>query len=86
MKSYCLSRLPKAVRQSNVQLDNVALVPGNLLPFKSEYQEIANGLPKGGILIVLPQELKQRRAFEQTAALLLQQGKRIATISAEHFA
>jgi hypothetical protein len=49
-------------------------------------QEIANGLPQGGILIVLPQELKQRRAFEQTAALLKQQGKRIATISAEHFA
>ena len=60
--------------------------PGNLLPYKGEYQEIANGLPQGGILIVLPQELKQRRAFEQTAALLKQQGKRIATISAEHFA
>jgi hypothetical protein len=86
MKPYRLSRPPNAIRHKGVKLDNLALVPGNLLPYKAEYQEIANGLPQGGILIVLPQELKQRRAFEQTAALLLQQGKRIATISAEHFA
>jgi hypothetical protein len=58
-----------------VQLDNVALVPGNLLPFKSEYQQIANGLPQGGILIVLPHELKQRRAFEKTAVQLKQKAK-----------
>jgi hypothetical protein len=86
MKPYRLSRPPNAIRRKGVKLDNLALIPGNLLPYKGEYQEIANGLPKGGILIVLPQELKQRRAFEQTAALLKQQGKRIATISAEHFA
>jgi integrase len=63
--------------------------PGNLLPFKNQYQEIANGLPKGGILIVLPHvlpyELAFRRAFEQTAAQLKQKGKRITTISAERF-
>jgi hypothetical protein len=68
-----------------VQLDNVALVPGNLLPFKSEYQQIANGLPQGGILIVLPEELKQRRVFEQTAVQLKNKGRRIATISATQF-
>ena len=48
---YRFSRLPKALRLSSVKLANVALVPGNLLPFKSEYQEIAKSLPKGGILI-----------------------------------
>jgi integrase len=60
--------------------------PGNLLPFKNQYQEIANGLPRGGILIVLPEELKQRRVFEKTAEQLKNQGRRIATISAECFA
>jgi hypothetical protein len=69
-----------------MKLDNVALVPGSLLPFKSEYQEIANGLPKGGILIVLPQEQGSPRVFKQTAAQLKNKGKRIATISAERFA
>jgi hypothetical protein len=68
-----------------MKLDNVVLVPGSLLPFKNQYQEIANALPKGGILIVLPEELKQRRVFEQTAAQLKNKGRRIATISATRF-
>ncbi len=85
MRNYRFSRPPKALRQSNVKLDNVALVPGSLLPFKNEYQQIANRLPKGEILIVLPQELGKRRAFEQIAALLLQQGKAITTIAATRF-
>ncbi len=83
---YRFSRPPKALRRRNVTLDNVALVPGNLLPYKSVYQEIANRLPKGGPLIVLPQELGKRRAFEQTAVQLKQKGRRITTISAGHFA
>ena len=81
-----MSRPSKAPRQQSVTLDNVVLVPGNLLPFKNQYQEIANGLPRGGILIVLPEELKQRRVFEKTAEQLKNQGRRIATISAECFA
>ncbi len=82
---YRFIRPPQAIRRSSVKLDNVALVPGNLLPFKSEYQEIANRLPKGGILIVLPQELGTRRVFEKTAVQLKNEGKRIATISATRF-
>ncbi len=66
-------------------MDNVALVPGNLLPYKREYQHIANDLPKGGVLIVLPQEQSSRRAFEKTAAQLKSKGRRIATISAARF-
>ena len=54
--------------------------------FKNEYQQIANGLAKGEILIVLPQELGKRRAFEKTAVQLKQKGRRITTISADHFA
>ena len=68
-----------------VKLDNVAVVPGNLLPYKNQYQEIANGLPRGGILIVLPAALTKRRVFEQTAVQFKNKGKRIATISAERF-
>ena len=82
---YRFTRPPKALRRAQVKLDNVALVPGSLLPFKNQYQEIANSLPKGGILIVFPHELKQRRAFEKTAVQLKQKG-RITMISADHFA
>ena len=82
---YRFSRLPKALRRRQVKLDNVALVPANLQPFKNQYQEIANGLPKGGILIILPHELASRRAFEKTAVQLKQKGRRITTISAARF-
>jgi hypothetical protein len=37
-----------------VHLDNLALVPASLLPFKAQYQHLANTLPKGDILIILP--------------------------------
>ena len=85
MKPYRFTKPPRAIRRQNVKLDNVALVPGNLLPYKNRYQQIANGLPNGGILIVLPQELGKRRAFEKTAVQLKQKGKRITTISAARF-
>jgi hypothetical protein len=83
---YRFMRPPNAIRRGQVKLDNVALVPANPLPFNREYQEIANGLPQGGIFIVLPHELAKRRVFEQTAAQLKNKGHRIATISAERFA
>jgi hypothetical protein len=83
---YRFTRPPNALIRQSMKLDNVALVPGSLLPFKSEYQEIANGLPQGGIFIVLPQEQGSPRVFKQTAAQLKNKGKRIVTISAERFA
>jgi hypothetical protein len=86
MRNYRFTRPPKALRRQSVKLDNVALVPGNLLPYKSQYQQIANGLPKGGILIVLPAALTKRRAFEQTALQLKNKGHQIVTVSAERFA
>lgn len=52
MKPYRFQRAPRRVRKA--QFDNVALVPANLLPFKEQYQAIANELPSGGTLIVLP--------------------------------
>jgi hypothetical protein len=57
---YRFMRPPNAIRRGQVKLDNVALVPANPLPFKREYQEIANGLPQGGILIVLRFESSSR--------------------------
>jgi hypothetical protein len=80
-----LSRSSKILRRGQVKLDNLALVPGNLLPYKRQYQEIANGLSKGDILIVLPAEVQKRGTFEKTAAQLKNKGRRIATISAARF-
>ena len=53
MKQLRFHRPPRALRRA--QLDNVAIVPANLLPYKAIYQRIANGLPPGTTLIVVPE-------------------------------
>ena len=45
---------PRALRRPDVRLDNLALVPVSLLPFKTEWQTVANRLPESGVLIILP--------------------------------
>jgi len=60
MKKPRLSKPPRSLRRSAVPLDNVALVPASLLPFKSVWQAIANHLPHGDMLIVLPYQAKQQ--------------------------
>lgn len=43
---------PRALRRA--KLDNLALLPASLLPFKAEYQAIANQQAPGTTLVVLP--------------------------------
>lgn len=84
MSLYRFTRPPSTLRCA--RLDNVALVPANLLPFKAEWQAIANGLPKGDILIVLPEtNLPLRKTTETVATLLESNGHRVTTLPAERF-
>ena len=85
MKPYHLIKPPRAVRKA--RLDNLALVPASLLPFKEQYQQIANELPQGATLILLPSPLKQqRRTCEKVAANLRERGHRVMTLPVERFA
>jgi hypothetical protein len=73
---------PRAVRQA--KLDNVALVTGNLLPFKAHYQRIANALPAGDVLIVLPPtDTRLRKTLSAVVDLFRAKGQRVTTVSAE---
>jgi hypothetical protein len=84
MSSYRFRRPPAALRKA--QLDNIALVPANLLPFKKQWQRIANRLPEGSTLIILPASTSpQRKTFETVAKNLRQNGKRVITLHAEQF-
>lgn len=47
------TRPPLGLRRA--KLDNLALVPASLLPFKAKWQRLANDLPEGNILIILPE-------------------------------
>ena len=90
MTPYRLTRPPRALRRFNrhkVHLDNVALVPANLLPYKAEWQAIANRLSKDGVLIILPpDESGPMRTLKIVASLLESNGHHVTTIPAEQFA
>jgi hypothetical protein len=73
---------PRSLRRA--KLDNLALVPASLLPFRAEYQAIANQQPAGTTLVVLPvPECRQRSTLECVANGLRAKGRRVTTISAE---
>lgn len=72
---------PRALRSAT--LDNLALVPGNLLPFKAQYQRIANAPPAGDVLIVLPSTGKPlRQTIQAVVDLVRAKGHGVTTISA----
>ena len=62
-------------------------MPASLLPRKTQYQRLANSLPPGHVLIVLPARQKpQRTTMEKVAAGLRAQGHRVTTLPAERLA
>jgi hypothetical protein len=64
----------------------MALVPASLLPFKKEWQAVANGLPTGDVLVVLPPSLSwPRRVLERVAAQLRGKGRGVTTLPAARF-
>src|SRR4051812_11761273 len=54
MRSNSFSRASRPLRRKGDHLDNLTLIPASLLPFKPQWQRIANELPRGGVLIVTP--------------------------------
>ena len=77
MRRLSFRQAPRRVRKA--QFDNVAIVPASLLPYKQQYQAIANGLRPGQMLIILPKSNSpQRRALESAAAILKANGHAVA--------
>ena len=70
---------PRALREA--RLDNLALLPASLLPFKAEYQAIANEQPPGTTLVVLPaRDSLPRRTLEQVAARMRAKGQPVQVV------
>ena len=77
---------PKALRRSGIRLDNVALVPARLLSERERWQDLANQLPRGGVLIVLPStNARQRQFLKGVARRLAANGHRVATVTSDQF-
>ncbi len=76
------SKPPRALR--GAKLDNLALVPGSLLPFKEEWQKLANDLPEGSTLIILPcSNGSARRTLEKVSISMKAQGLRVSILTQE---
>lgn len=82
-----LGRPPRGLRRPGIRLDNVALVPASLLPYKKQWQAIANGLSRNGVLIILPSsERRPWKALRTVASLLKNNGRQVTTLRSEQFA
>ncbi len=85
MNRVTFTRPPKALRRARP--DNLALVPASLLPFREQYQAIANDLPSGATLIVTPKAPgKPRQALGNVAHLLAARGHQVSVVSASRLA
>ncbi len=74
-----LSHPPNAVQRA--RLDNLTLVPGSVLPQIARCQQLANDLPRGGVLIVLPTDNpKQKQALLAVAKLVAREGHQVRVI------
>ena len=84
MKKYHLIKPPRVVRKA--RLDNLALVPASLLPFKEQWQEVANSKAGEHVLIVLPKvEKRPQNVLKRVAAELREKGHQVTLLTSEQF-
>jgi hypothetical protein len=77
------SRPPRALRRPCLKLDNIALVPASLLPFKHERQAVANGLPHGSVLLCSRSGNRRQQQILQAVSRHMQaNGRRVLAVSA----
>jgi hypothetical protein len=71
---------PAPVRRAH--LDNVALVPANLLPQIHRWHQLAGELPRDELLIVLPEaDTAQRKTLSMVAELLQKSGHHVTIVT-----
>jgi hypothetical protein len=64
--------------------NNLAVVPASLLPFKAQWQTVANNLPQGAVLVVLPRTNgTARRSAEMVVRYLRAEGRTVNVMAAE---
>jgi len=82
MQQYRFTNPPRILRKAT--LDNIILVPASALPFKAQYQKIANSLPKGSVLICHTREnTGQQKLLETVSVLFQQRGHTVTMLSTD---
>lgn len=85
MSSFRFAPPPRALRRARA--DNLVLVPASLLPFKEQYQAVANNLPAGATLIVTPKAPgKPGQTLGNVAHQLAAKGHQVKVVTAAQLA
>ena len=73
---------PRALRRPQVWLDHLTLVPASVLPRKAHYEAIADRLPRGEVLLVLPPpDSRERATMERVARLFRAKGRHVTVLT-----
>ena len=84
MRHSLMRRGPQALRRPPVRLDNLTLVPASLLPRKADYEALANDLPRGEVLLVLPPAgSPERDTMQRVAQLFRAKGRHVTVLTEE---
>ena len=83
MQRSRFSKPPRALRRPGVRLDNIALVPASLLPYKKEWQAVANDLPAGSVLLCSTTSQRQQQVLERVSKHLQRKGHQVRTLPVE---
>lgn len=77
---YKLTKPPRVIRKA--RLDNIAIVPASMLPFKEAWLKVANKLPQGAVLLYHSQNnVKQTKLFERVEEIFKQQGYAVTNLA-----
>jgi hypothetical protein len=72
------------LRRPQVRLDNLTLVPASLLPRKADYEALADDLPRGEVLLVLPPAgSPERDTMQRVAQLFRAKGRHVTVLTEE---
>jgi predicted enzyme involved in methoxymalonyl-ACP biosynthesis len=79
---YQFTKSPKVLLKA--KLDNIAIVPASMLPFKETLQELINNLPEGGVFLChAKKNTRQRKLLERVEEILRQHGHAVMNLSME---
>ncbi|MCL4418324.1 MAG: hypothetical protein M1365_16850 [Actinobacteria bacterium] len=85
LNSYNFRKAPFSLFK--VKLDNIAIVPASLLPFKDSWQKVANNMPQGSILLYqFPENKPHQKILESVRSSFERKGHKVKILSFNTFA
>ena len=84
-KHYRFTRPPRAIRKAT--LENIAIVPASMLPFKETVEQLLSELPPGGVILCHAQaNTRQRQLLERVGQRFKAQGHAVVNLPMERIA